>query len=375
MNEQQLQTLLDNIARKNVPETDIQSAVFNQLQPRYRRLSYRTVMRLGLVTVLLLMAMAAYAFYQVDVDPGFNGQYITELITEFNLSQTQDDLTVTLQWAYADQNRIVLAYNFDDDVDLSQTTVHLSDSQGNEFPPFLAFTGDISVPGMLNANGHFDAAVLKDQPETLDLRLDVRVEGKRQAFQFDFSLPFVKGMTIEAPQSVSKNGIEVRLEQAIITPSMTRLQLCYDAPHNHDFWFPDVDYAFDGKRLILEPGSGYAYTVSRRQGGGFCREVGFLATYEQPPKSLTVFVNALMTPTFYGREALLPSIAVLAEYGIEAEIVENTLHPGTYLLSMKNLPDDPEKYDAAIQAEEAVRGEPLNGERVEGPWVFTIELR
>src|SRR4051812_46636298 len=111
MDEKAFSQILDTLAARHMPP-DID--LFPDVQARLKKkrsfipLLQQRPARLvaSLVVCLLVVVTTVYAAQLLVRDPGLRENMVTPL----NLSQTKGDVTVTIDWAYADANRIKLAY-------------------------------------------------------------------------------------------------------------------------------------------------------------------------------------------------------------------------------------------------------------------------
>ena len=206
------------------------------------------------------------------------------LVQELNLSQTVDGVTVTLERAYADANRIVVGFTIKDPHGQRYDAHHLTltDAAGTVFSGTLGYgvTGQSDILKVSLPPGEgayvlaFDAAPVEGTPAELDLRLEMEVaealpldafelpptpdsppaeppdsmvvealpapeEAIVGPFTFDFSVPFIPGRVAEVNQTVEAAGVAVRLERVVVTPSETRAYLHFDSPGGAEMrWIP-----------------------------------------------------------------------------------------------------------------------------------------
>ena len=123
MKEQRVKQILHEIAGQQVPQSvDLWPAIRVRLQPPRRRSRWARLMpttRLGwaflALALCLLIGTGAWAVGSAvdrlfQVAPGLNHVGQAGLSQELDLSQTLDGVTVTLERAYADANRVVVGY-------------------------------------------------------------------------------------------------------------------------------------------------------------------------------------------------------------------------------------------------------------------------
>jgi len=186
----------------------------------------------------------------------------TDLSPSNKVSITQNGITVTLVWSYADELRVAW-----------QLTI-----TGLSIPKEASFEDYICDPYVTTQEGiHLtptigDSKILYDQPgnpivisyisyqkidasqyDQLNAALDLTVGPCANQWNFDqvhvdrpgptstpvpligtyhldFQIPVNKGVTVTPNQTVEVNGIKMRLETIATTPSYTMVHLCYAAP-------------------------------------------------------------------------------------------------------------------------------------------------
>ncbi|MFO7917866.1 MAG: DUF4179 domain-containing protein [Anaerolineae bacterium] len=236
------------------------------------------------VTALILCLFFGTVTYAVvpavsrlfQLEDGLQHVEQADLVQELDLSQTMHGVTVTLERAYADANRIVVDYTVKhpDDQRYEASRLTLTDADGNVFPRTVGWGASgrsdlfgIELPeGEGNYVNSFDAASVKGAPAELDLRLAMELRefvlptdtpgtsvGSSSApaepaepmvvelepmpqgdvvgtFAFDFSVPFIPGRVVEVDQTVETAGVAMRLERVVVTPSEARAYLRFDPP-------------------------------------------------------------------------------------------------------------------------------------------------
>lgn len=284
MKGQQVAQILHELAEQEVPASlDLWPAIQARLQPQRRASRWARFMpatRLGWAFLVLILFLAfgaaAYAVAPIlsqvsQMEAGLQHIEQAKLGQELNLSQTVDGITVTLQWVYADANRLVVGFTVNGPQDLpdghalSPARVTLTDAAGTVFPESVGYgvTGQSDILKVLLPAGEgaylltFDAARIEVEPAELDLQMVMEVEtyvvptpvppasdvyedrgslepvvsmATAGPFTFDFSVPFIPGCTVEVQQMVEAAGVAVRLERVVVTPSETRAILCFDPP-------------------------------------------------------------------------------------------------------------------------------------------------
>jgi hypothetical protein len=196
---------------------------------------------------------------------------------EIGLSQTINGFTVTLDWAYADGNRLNLAYTIQGQSGGEYTNL-ISDSNvltlrasGIEIPMIQSMNG---MP--INSSGEYlhrevvpvfdrslsvttyDLSMIPPQdPPELDLRFEVRVygvtvqqrtqmpmeqfdamkKGPDEVFVLDFTLPLDGEQRVfNTPLTATDNDISLTLQRVVVTPSQVRFVLCLVPPAPDRKW-------------------------------------------------------------------------------------------------------------------------------------------
>jgi len=304
MKEQQVAQILQELAEQEVPASlDLWPAIQARLQPQRRASRWARLMpatRLGwaFLALALFLAFGAVAYALAPIvmsrlfqrhEPGLRHIEQANLVQELNLSQTMDDVTVTLERAYADANRVVVGFTVigPDGQRYDPGRMTLTDAKGIVFPPTIGIgvTGQSDMLEVELPSGEgsyvfsFDAAAIQGAPPALHLRLMIELEefvlppsapelsptpdsppaeppdsmvmvleplpafgGTIVGpFTFDFSVPFIPGRTVEVQQTVEAAGVAVRLERVVVAPSETRVILCFEPPDGDSKdWVPII---------------------------------------------------------------------------------------------------------------------------------------
>lgn len=289
MDDKRLKSLLTQRAEQGIPDTmDLRDRIHLQIQSSGSARTGLGLRRAVLIAVLLLMtATAAYALYQtvIQPDPGIEAVQNQNLVVQLDQTQTVEPVSsyapeltgidVTLDYAYADVNRITVAYSVaadavdDAPIDLYANPT-LTDSNGNQYLWLVSSGQNVLDSASATAGGtmSFDASIITDAPDSLDLTLQIdvayvtaadraenpammRMAGKTT---FSFSLPFNPGQTVAVDQSVTASDLAVEVRQIVIAPSLTRADVCYDPTNlSGDSWLSweaVVSLDVDGERII-----------------------------------------------------------------------------------------------------------------------------
>jgi len=347
MKEQQTVQILQEIAEQEVPASlDLWPAIRARVQPQRHSFRWAQLMpatRLGwaFMALVLCLAFGAVAYAVVPVvsrlfqqEAGLRHVEQANLVQELNLSQTMDGVTVTLERAYADANRIVVGFTIKapngQRYDASHLT--LTDAAGAVFSGMHGYgvTGQSDIlkvslpPGEGAYVFAFDAAPVEGAPAELDLRLEMEVkefvlppyaleppptpisppaeppdsmavealpapEGAIVGtLTFDFSVPFIPGRVAEVNQTVEDAGVAVCLERVVVTPSETRAYLRFASPGGEaEGWIPIA--------MLQAPGEeGESYTGYVGSYGPASYQYGFLAPLYERRGEWTLTVTELV---------------------------------------------------------------------------------
>ncbi len=159
--------------------------------------------------------------------------------TEFALRHTQADTAVTLAWAYADCNRVTVAYTIAVDTvatlnrpPMSPISLLTRDDSPVELPPLYGYG---NPDGTLSANCYTFSNTLSSDVDALDLRLTLTVSG--YAYAFDFALPVDSAYRVfDRPQTATDRGIDLTLERMTVTPSQVVARIRFVAPDPARHW-------------------------------------------------------------------------------------------------------------------------------------------
>ncbi|MDD4924438.1 MAG: DUF4179 domain-containing protein [Dehalococcoidales bacterium] len=137
------------------------------------------------------------------------------LAWEYNLSQTIDGVTASLEYAYADINKVVVGISVKGE---KYFAVSLYNANGQELAD-----GPI---GLGSANGDwvwtFDTPDIDGNPSSLNLRIEISISKDKEPFIFEFEVPYYDGKVVNVGQMVEAAGVRVELESLLISPSETR---------------------------------------------------------------------------------------------------------------------------------------------------------
>lgn len=418
MNDKQLKQLLTQIAEKEIPDDmDLWKPIQAQLEGQTvtRKPMLRLVRLAVAIAILLLVSLISYAVYQNNIgDPGLSGAEEADLLTYIEESQTIDDVTVTLTWAYADEHRIALTYEttFDravvgDSIGMIDTTL-IDKTTGTEIQSTFGGGGgggsSDSTIAHFSATSNFLTPQMNTLPEFLDLELHLTLGDPETApiafgagggsgggggggsvppgepipqnvpdnpiepieFIFEFSVPLLPALKIEVDQTVEINGVAIQLQDVAITPSLTRAMICYTPPTDDQQWILVTTLQTEGMTLVGNT-NGFGMALD----GMDCLQTEYLAPYSEQSSEWTLSIERLRTRLIYTPENEEQFIAAMEAKGFTDVVV----NPGTigepmgfgFGMSSEMIPAE-----QPILLEEAISEVT---ETIEGPWEFTITIR
>jgi hypothetical protein len=440
-----VQQALDDIARQHIAGG---VNVWPRLQARLsdqKTMTSRPPLRLigtiALVLIALLaVASVAYALYRVMTDPGLQAVNDAGLITDLNLSATRvpieltatpsassmapsatrsasnarpaatptalaaqqlGDVTVTLNWAYADESRVALGLTIRGLQPPAGVKPHflinaitLSDDQGT----FFGRDGTSQSTALRPDDpGVVEVTMINYQPLTADQALHLRVEVKLgdttapvitsdaapasapfllvtiaplANFHLQFEVPVYQALVVKPDQSIAANGSTIRLEEIRLSPSLIEAHLCYQLPDPSDWQLEShvhIGSAPAVPQSAIRLATGKASLNSNADER--CVLVDYPASYLQHSGPLTLTVESLHTslPEVIPAEAVVRANAGLAAQGIEFEY--SVLDHGTRL-TVTRKPADMSETEANQLAFQAL--EQAAERHVVGPWTFSI---
>ncbi len=297
---------LHGCAEAGVPETVDLWPGIREKTVRERRGSLRTRFlprtRLGLAFAVLaaLLAMTGagyaaaglvYARFQEEL-PGAEARDVGK---EIGQEQTVDGARVALEWAYADEEFVVLSYSVKDmkddrfnsghRVQLEPIFVAKEDVEAGRGPDRRATLTDEGGRELGMIDGTFEVAGPGDGPEVLRMsksnsavfkvpeglepgrnhrfhleipleempaffpsmeegKQGVRIEPRPPIgpFAFDFEVPVRSAPTVELDQKVEASGVEMTLDRVVNSPVRPQAVICFESPDDeHDEWHPMVE--------------------------------------------------------------------------------------------------------------------------------------
>lgn len=428
MNDQHLTQLLSDISQERIPDDmDLWNAIQEQVEKpqnvRRIRRSRSGWLLAAIVAIMVTGVVAVLAQGGGDnnhhQDPGIQAAAEEGLVIYLNETQTQDNISVTIDYAYADANRVTIAYSTevtlpsDNNLTLYTSARLETDAPLTTTPTFGGGGGG----GGSNSDATVAVVTRRSQTtqnfnvigdyagDTLALRytVDVRlIEQGLNSFDesipptasmtFDIEIPFYQGHRLTQPQQVETNGLSMTLQDVIVTTAMTRLVLCYDAPEatQTDVDSVFIDQPWQAQIELTVAGD----TVENDLNWVFWAdpttpsEDGCVNYYV--PESLSNYVDSAWTLTipFLYQAGPFPVESVTA--ALEAQgvtVVDGNAEPhatpssNTVTITTENggisiaIHGVPVEGETAVDIQSIISGASIEAaEKIEGPWQFSFDL-
>jgi hypothetical protein len=382
-------------------------------------------LKLSLTVVIVLVALivvatVAYACYRLMIDPGLQSVENAGLVSNLNqtaeptvfatvptqlapavgLSKTLNGITVTLNWAYADENRLALQLSVEglklpEGVSTGDFICKLYVSNGQGVSIGSIDPADVQTqkdkPGQpiiltYISYQHIDASRHNHLNLSMDLTIgacgprwdfgEVFIPGQEAQtptppplignYHLNVTVPVYKGLTLTPNQTLVADGISIRLDTITLSPSFTSLHICYlpAGIRKLDFagWNPQVTIQV-GDKKIINLDTYFGITVRDIKS---CVEMGVPVAIDPQIQSFKVIVQKIFTgppgPLSPDEQKVVQQ--KLASQGIEIAFEEGDGN----IWKITKRPGEMTEMVAIRKANEAMTNS------IEGPWVFTVEV-
>ena len=305
-------------------------------------------------------------------------------------AQTVGQLTATLDWVYADTQRVAMQMRFEGwqpTYRLWDAVVTTADGQELYLNTAQPANEDASTYLLL----FYASDKLSGDSAQLTLNLPVQDANDWQttlaAFQFQMTVPVYPGIQLTDVPAVTANGLTLRLERAEITPSYTSTILCYDKPthgpgsdwgvsagtqlQTNQTQIGLLDYVLlqdADAQLFLDPQRNFTSS----QPADRCIELGFpIGSVQQPGSVLTLVIPGLelSMPESIPADSWAAAQKKLAAQGIQIEQYTFSANGGGgggwNILQRPPGMSDEQVYQLTKEA---------LGCTYPGPWVFELTL-
>ena len=262
---------------------------------------------LGIASVTVVLSLTERA---AAVDAGIDAVYRAGLTTSINQSQTVGNVTVTLEWVYADPLRVLVAYSTDagrqEDFRPGTYVESLSLTNGTQLQQIggvgyvdthtqMADISQLLMPDLPPGTDMLDGQLaLRVNDESVLLSTDDSSELKMyrpealSTLYFDVHIPITSARILLPEQQVSAANRTMRLERLSVAPSGVRADICFDIPSADTYDWQLVGEAQGGGKSI-----DYAAT-SLVDDDPTCRAVVFLEPLPLDASSYIVRITEIV---------------------------------------------------------------------------------
>ncbi len=359
----------------------------SKLQPCLR---YKSLLILFCVLSLFGLSVTTSSAQDTFEDPVMEAVRAAGLVTTINKTQTFKYITITLDWAYADVQRIVLGYTLQTKDGKSteaffanRTSAKLTDdkkvafSSASSYPTQNESTNKTSMvvefytQAMVPVEGTTDFELNNDYfnpaPKEVNLIFDPQLAELSQSplpISFSFTLPLHPALIVKPAQTVKVKNIPVTLEQVTVTPAKTTVRVCYDLPDNRD-WIPEGSVNIDDQQgliggMSLVGGKQADFSSNHR-----CHDLSYNIFHDAKAATLNLTLDHFSVSMSEGPDDWNKIKAELAKHDIQIEVISVSHGLDVKVLSVP----DGVNYDEAVnQAREAL------GDWISGPWTFKVTL-
>ena len=215
---------------------------------------------LALIVALMVTGGTVYGYSSFfeeaigGVVPSVENEETGELISlaqKYDLSQTIDGVTASLEYAYADMNAAIVGVSVEGSDRNSIFRLYMQD--GRELGGSYATATE---RGEWVWSFHMPA--IDGSPSSLNLRMEILISEDSEPFIFDFEAPYYGGKVVNVGQTVEAAGVEVELESLIISPRETRA-IFYVSPQTDE----RGSYAYLPVKVLLPDGTLEGVSKSR----------------------------------------------------------------------------------------------------------------
>jgi len=311
--------------------------------------------------------------------------YYLPLVTKLeNVSQTINGVTTQIDWAYADEARVAIAYTISG-LDWPDGAVLDGMQQVRMSIPILS---NVRLGGFSGASGNnvgivqqgvitsssdqllLDGVWDAEKYPSANVNIDIPVEGptKIGTFHFNFTVRVLNGSRIDnIDQTVVANNLSMTLKSLALNPSRVDAVLCFQLPSKIG-WGPYTAYVvLGGKKYPFSGGGVLPDTFQKITDTEQCDSIGFDVQYDPSDTSLTLTVPRLQSSVneVVTQDVIDRANQRLADKGIEFNYV-NGDHSGN--IEILKQPDGMTDADVYTVIWDAM------ADQYEGPWVFTVKL-
>jgi hypothetical protein len=311
--------------------------------------------------------------------------YLPLATKQENVSQTINGVTARIDWAYADEARVAVAYTISG-LDWPDGSRVDGMQQVRMSSPVLANVRLGGFSGASGANvsdaqggvitGNSDQLLLDgvwdaEKYPNATIKVDIPVEGptKIGTFHFNLTVPVMNGRRIDnINQTVVANNISMTLHSLALNPSRVDAVICFQLP-SFIGWGPyTARVTMGGKEYPFSGGGVLPDNFQKITDTEQCESIGFDVPYDSSITSLTLTVPRLQASVneLVTQDVIDRANQRLADKGIEFNYV-NGDHSG--IIEILKQPDSMTDADVYTMIWDAL------ADQYDGPWVFTVPIK
>lgn len=317
-----------------------------------------------------------------------------------NISQTQEGITVNIQQVYADTEQILVSFNIENLVPEGQgrlkgihamietnfilpgyTTTHGRQGGGSwqtlesgtvegsrRYRHGQEITDPLNVIFQIHLE-HIEGFPLWLIPDDFELEGTPPDEYAYEFphdlnFEFSMQLPVYERQEYITSFSEESNGIQLDINEIILTPAYARLSTCFTLPDSRD-WQPDMELFIDNQPA-QSLGMGFNERPSNSDQSR-CSIFEFAFPFNETPSELSIVISNLYAsvPEIISEEDTVRASAILADLNIEANYILGDRGIRYEIISK---PDDLSDAEVHFLMFDALRP------RFDASWAFTLDL-
>lgn len=370
----------------------------------------RLILLAVLTGALVVFTSAVHAQEADYSDPIMDAARAAGLVTEVDETQTADGISVTLDWAYADTQRIKLSYHVETPEGTTAAdwfSPYLSSKITDDKGAVFSYASSVVIPGdspnkrtvildfytqaLTPVEGSQDFTINNNYfdptPESVNLTFEPQIggfmveEGMYSSdssmvvgqevpavgpFTFNFTLPLYAPVILNPTAIIEAGGVTMTLEQVLVTPTKTVARICYTLPDTRD-WFAEG---------VVNIGQNEGYLTGMALVGGKeaamdaenrCHDMSFDVFYDGQPAALNINIDHITVSMSEGPDDWNKIKAELAKRDIQIEVIFSPEQHGLNI-EVLNVPEGVDYDQAVIEARESL------GDWLHGPWNFTVDL-
>lgn len=432
MNEKTFLRTLDDIARRGTQNhTDPWPILREKISYCNEKARPRPSSRFIYVLVAIAVLITAAGVYILLMDTGLHKADESGLVAHLNqtakptvfsivpadlaarnaASQTQNGISVTLDWAYADELRVAwqltitgLAIPNGSSVDEYICTPYVTTQEGIVLKPAPSLEKILSdQPGSPIVISYISYQNIDTEKiSSLNIHLDLTVGpcgnpafseewylGSKPiptpvpligTYRLNYQVPVNKGLSIAVNKTVEASGVPITLKSVSVSPSYTIAEFCYpnltaadlsgNVRNDWNWWLQGTTIQFGEEDPVRHNQTSYFNLPEESQGDNSvqCQKIGFAATGNVQTEKMTLSIANMQTVEFSeGYLSLFnqnSSIPALAQQGIKVKFGWNGSSNWTIIEKPVGMTEE--------QANQII--EKLIWHKIKGPWLFTVEL-